>query len=180
VETTLPSAMNGSPAYMSKDRTFTMTELFGRRVVSVENVPRGWYAKSIRYNGVEVTGQPIDFDRVRDVGQLEIVLSSRGAVLAGRVLDDMGNPVPKATVVVIPLREQMTRFVPILPASDDGSFRFGPARSGEYVAFALPRNHRLPGFDDPDRLARLMSRGERITLGELDERTLDLHVIKDR
>ena len=180
VENTLPSATNGSPAYMRKDRTFTMTELFGRRALSVENVPRGWYAKSIRYNGADVTGQAVDFDRVREPGQLEIVLSSRGAVLAGRVLDDMGNPVPTATVVVVPLREPMTRFVPYLPAASDGSFRFGPARAGEYVAFALPVNHRPPGFDDPERLARLIALGERITLGELDERTLDLHVIKDR
>lgn len=180
VENTLPSATNGSPAYMEKDRTFILRELFGRRVLSAENLPRGWYAKVIRYNGADVTGHVIDFDRVGEPGQLEVVLSNRGAVLTGRVLDDMGNPVPKATVVIMPAGPRTTPFLPSLPASADGSFRFGPARAGEYVAFALPVNHRPPGFEDPERLARLMALGERITLGELDERTLDLHVIKDR
>lgn len=180
VENTLPTGDNGSPAYMRKDRTFTVTELFGRRVLSAQNIPRGWYAKSIRYNGVDVSDQPVDFDRVREPGQLEIVLSNRGATLTGRVLDGLGNPVPKATVVVVPARGQVGLFIPTLPASDDGSFRFGPARAGEYVAFALAVNHRPPGLDDPEGLARLMALGERVTLGELDERTLDLHVIKDR
>jgi protocatechuate 3,4-dioxygenase beta subunit len=179
-ENMLPVVTNGSPAYMRKDRTFTLSELFGRRVLSAHNLPRGWYAKAIRYNGVDVTGQTVDFDRVREPGQLEVVLSTRGAILTGRVLDDLGNPVPKATVVVMPVGQQTTPFVPALPASADGFFRFGPARAGEYVVFALPVNKRLPALDDPERLARLIALGERVTLGELDERTLDLHVIKER
>ena len=98
----------------------------------------------------------------------------------GRVIDDSGHPVPKANVMIVPVRQRVTISMPNTTTSVDGSFRFGPTRAGEYVLLALPSNGRPAAFEDRERLARLIALGERITVGEIDERTLDLHVIKER
>lgn len=176
----LPQLGPTRSGYVTPDRSFVIEDVFGRRALSVENLPRGWYTKSIRYNGADVTGETIDFDRVRDPGNVEVVLSNRGAVLMGRVIDDSGHPVPKANVMIVPVRQRVTISMPNTTTSVDGSFRFGPTRAGEYVLLALPSNGRPAAFEDRERLARLIALGERITVGEIDERTLDLHVIKER
>jgi len=56
-------------------------------------VPRGWSVKSIRYDGKEIVDEPTEFNDNSDPSALEVVLSNRGAVVTGRVVDDSGNAV---------------------------------------------------------------------------------------
>jgi hypothetical protein len=65
-------------------------------------------------------------------------------------------------------------------AAASGTFKFGPARQGDYAIVALPAGSRYPQAGEWDRLAQLAAQGERVTLGELDERLVDLRVVTER
>jgi hypothetical protein len=164
------------------DRTFTLERLFGRRFLHVQNVPRGWYVKSIRYGGRDIIDQLVEFKAGRDAPAVEIILSNRGAVVTGRAVDESGAPVPRAHVLM--LRMGKDGFPMLLSESTRtataGTFRFAPVRGGEYAIVALPAASEYPQAGEWDRLARLVELGERVTLSELDERLVDLRVVTEK
>jgi hypothetical protein len=165
-------------AYARTDRTFTITSVFGRRTLDFMNVPAGWYVKEVRYRGADVTDKAIDFSR--SDGSLEVVLSTRGAMVTGRVLDDLARPLRGAFVWLLRADgETVTGPAAEASTSANGEFRFGPLRAGEYVAVAFAS--RVPPFDRDDRVraAKLASLGERVRLVEFDERAIELRVVKD-
>jgi hypothetical protein len=146
-------------------------------MIDVVNVPRGWYVKSIQYGGREVIGEPVEFkENVR--ASLEVLLSNRGAVVMGRVTDDRGHPVPRAMVYMIPPHETRVGMAHSTQtqASTAGTFRIGPARAGDYHIVALPASAPDLEQDDWNRVARMAAVAERITLGVLDERVMDLRL----
>ena len=169
-----------SHAYVQKDRTFTLKRIFGRRVLNAYNLPPGWYVKSMHYDGREVTDTGIEFKDVPDPPTLDVMLASRGASVVGRVVDDGGHAVSRALVLVFPPNYRPGDIVATRSAAADGSFRFGPARSGSYLLVALPRGSASVHPAEPERLARLMAAAERVTLGELEERIVDLRVFTER
>lgn len=61
-----------------------------------------------------------------------------------------------------------------------GQFRAGPLQPGEYCIVALPASERPIQPGDPVRLARVAAAAERITVGELDERVVELRVVLER
>ena len=174
----LPGSGSTEHAYAARDRTFTIKGSFGRRVVDVLNVPRGWFVKSIRYGTTEIIDEAIEFKETRgDAPVLDIVLSNRGAVVTGHVADDAGNPVPGALVLMLSKRPNGTRPISSTTATAAGTFKLDPARPGDYTIVALPRGSRYPQAGEWNRLARLAAQGERVTLGDLDERMVDLQVV---
>jgi hypothetical protein len=177
----LPGMASGKAALMRTDRTFTIEGMFGARVLEVENVPPGWYVKSIRYRGKEVSDESIEFKGGADAPMVEMVLSNRGAVVTGRVLDDGGNPARGARVVLLRAGARAgARPVAETRVSSAGVFRAGPVRGGDYLVIALPASAPPIQFGEWDRITRLAAAAERVTLGELDERVLDLRVVAER
>jgi hypothetical protein len=173
---------NGSNlhTFVRADRTFTLTGVFGRRTLDFPNVPAGWYVKHVHYRGDEVTDKPIDFSRSDGVTPLEVVLSHRGAMVTGRVLDDLAGPVRGAVVWLWRIDGDTVSDVAATartPAT--GEFRLGPVRAGDYVALALGPDVRPLERNDRVRAATLVSLGERVRLAEFDERTIELRVIKE-
>ena len=163
------------------DLRFTMRRVFGRRTLELMNVPRGWYVKSIRYSGNEIVDQPTTFKDTAEPA-IEILLSNRGAVVTGRVTDDGGDAVQGATVVMFAAdRERMAWRSPhSARASRAGEFRAGPVRGGDYFLVALPADTRPIQAGDSRRLERLATVAERVTLGDLDERAVDLRLVIKR
>ena len=173
---------SGSGIYASSrtDRTFTLTGVFGRRTLDFPNVPDGWYVKHVRYRGDEVIDKPIDFARSDGAASLEVVLSNRGAIVTGRVLDDLARPVRGAFVWLLRADgETVTEPADEVSTSANGEFRLGPLRAGEYVAVAFASRVRPLERDDRVRAAKLASLGERVRLTEYDERAIELRVIKE-
>jgi Carboxypeptidase regulatory-like domain len=164
--------------HAGEDRTFVFKRMFGKRTFDVANIPRGWYVKSIRYGGREIIDVPTELKAGTDPSALEVVLSNRGATVTGRVTDDRGNPVQGARVLLLPANPaRVSRFPEYVTTSATGSFRAGPQRAGDYVLVALGPSGPLP-LNDGTRLAQLAQAGERITIGDTEERTLDLTVVK--
>lgn len=168
-------------AIVRRDRTFTLEGAFGRRVIGLANVPRGWFVKAVRYDGRDVLDEAVEF-KAANGPSLEVVLSNRGAYLSGRVTDERGNPVPRARLFAIPAD------VPLPPwlhrgttsASAAGDFRLGPLRGGEYFIVALPSSAPMLQMGQWERVTRLTSVADRVTLGDLDERAIDLRLSVER
>jgi 5-hydroxyisourate hydrolase-like protein (transthyretin family) len=179
-----PGFGSSSSAHPDDKRSFKFQGLFGKRMIEVANVPRGWYVKSIRYRGTEVIDTPTDFAAGSDPAELEIVVSNRGAVVSGRVTDDAGNPVRGARVLVLSTNPDRWTELSAYSAgrratsSADGSYRLGPQREGDYFVAALPSVADEPPAGDREQLTRIAGMAERVTLAPDEKRSLDLRVIK--
>jgi hypothetical protein len=178
--------LRGSGSSLSSNagdnRIFYLERLFGRRTLHVANVPRGWYVKSIQYEGKEIIDVPTEFKASRDPRALEIVLSTRGAVVTGRATNDRGEPVRGARVVMFPADPAAwgTYQMSTAAVGATGTFTLGPQRGREYLVVALDPSVPAPEPGDRDRLARLAASAERIRLNDHEEQTLDLRVVKVR
>jgi hypothetical protein len=172
----LPGDASGRAATMRTDQTFTLDAMFGPRLVDVLNVPPGWFVKTIRYGAKDVLDQPVEFKD--GGGTLDIVLSNRGATLDGTVADVVDQRVPRAKVFLFraPAVEKGTPRLVGSAVSASGNFQFGPLHDGDYLIVAVAADTPTPRPDDADTMARLAALGERITIGDLDQRTIQLRV----
>ena len=174
--------MIGAHAMARKDRTFTLTAMFGTRTIEVQNVPRGWYAKAARYGDRNVLDEAVEFRTGANAPVLDILLSNRGATVTGTVESETGAPGARALVYLLRADPGRKGFSVAAQgrASAAGAFTLGPVRGGEYVAVVLPAS--APALDSlqRDRLARLAALGERVTLTDLDERSLLLRLAAER
>lgn len=174
-----PGEGSSRSTIVRKDRTFTLEGVFGRRAIDLANVPRGWFVKAVRYDGREIADDGVEFKATNL--PLEIVLSNRGAYLTGRVTDERGDSVPRARLFAIPAEGPppwLHRGTAI--ASATGDFRLGPLRGGEYFIVALPSSAPALQMGQWERVARLTSVADRVTLGDLDERAIDLRLSVER
>ena len=172
----LPGTGSAGYARADESRAFVLEGLFGRRLLDIGNLPRGWYVKSIRYEGRDVFETPTEFKG--GDSSIEIVLSDRGAVVRGRVLDERGEPASNARVLMFPARKKRWGDHELMTAVTNagGTFRIGPQRAGEYLVVALPRGTSAPHPEDFEGILTLAEGAERIRLGENEERALDLSV----
>ena len=171
-----------SHALVDDERSFTMKNLFGRRTLDVVNLPRGWYVRSIRYAGRDIIDEPTTFKDSGGEPTVEVLLSNRGAAVVGRATDETGNAAAGAMVIMFPAdsARRSWKWPTATRASRAGQFRAGPVRAGEYFIVALPASVHPIQPGDSARLARLAAVAERITLGELDERTVDVRIVAER
>ena len=166
-------------ALVREERQFVLTGTFGRRTLEFANVPRGWYVKSVRYEGHEIIDLPMELKAGTEPSRLEVVLSNRGAVVTGRTVDDRGVPVGAARLFLFRADGVQSGVVDTL-TSTVGTFRLGPVRGGDYLIVALPSSAPPPQTGEWDRLARLAAIAQRLTLDDLDARMLDVRVVTER
>ena len=167
-------------AYMAENREFLLKRMYGRRLLDFANVPRGWYVKAVRYRDRDVTDVPTEFRASTDPSALEIVMSTRGAMLSGRVLDEIGNPVTGASVVVFSADRARWNDVrlTVVPVSKEGTYQAGPLRGGDYLIVPLDPSAIPPQPATRSELAPLAETAERITLSGEGQQTMDLRLVK--
>ena len=170
---------------LKDDFTFELSGLFGHHIITVTGQPREWIVKAIKYRGDDVTGTPVEFKTSTDPSALEIVMTRRGAVVDGRVLDAAGKATQAGYVVLTsadPARRRLgTGIVQTASPSPDGTYSLGPVRAGEYVLFAVSGEammHLSMPEPDEDALDRAAHSGERVVLVENEKRTVDLRLLK--
>ncbi len=172
---------SGRIAIARQDRTFTLPAMFGSRVIEWLNVPRGWYVKAVKYGDKDVLDEPIEFKGGANAPQLEVVLSTRGAVITGTAMDDARTPIARANVTLLRVASAARLTVAAtVTTGTTGGFRIGPLRDGEYIIVALPPATPPLERGDWQGLDRLAALGERLTLGDLDTRTMQLRVVSER
>jgi len=108
-------------------------------------MPKGFYLKEARLDGADALGQPRVFSRGRE---LQIVLSSSGGQIEGRAVDENGQPVERAAVVLIPAaaRERADLFKREFTGKE-GSFKIVGITPGDYKLFAWQNLDEYEYFD---------------------------------
>jgi hypothetical protein len=142
--------------------------------------PSGWYLKSILLGGQDVTDAPLAFDPGTAVSGLRVVLTQTTTALAGTVRDDRGNAVLDATVLVFVDDETQWRFQSrfIRTARPDTSGRYeiaGLPASADYRVLAV-QGMEEGQATDPEFLASLRDRAERLSMNDGETKTLDVRL----
>jgi hypothetical protein len=140
----------------------------------VDGVPDGWAIKAILLDGEDVTDAP--FDLSGRTGSLRVVMTDRITSLSGTVQSDRNRR--DHNVIAFPddptKWASPSRFVRTIRADADGRFQIRGLPPGErYFVAALDY---LEAGEEQDRqlLNRLRSRASSVTLGEGEQRSIQL------
>jgi protocatechuate 3,4-dioxygenase beta subunit len=170
---------SGERGPVKADMSFEFEGLVGPSTLRVR-VPNDWVVKSVRYGGEERINIPTEFKSHLDPSALAVFLTNRPARLAARVLDERGQPVDDARVIVFPADPRQWdgsggSSVVQFGKPAEGTYEFAGLRPAEYLVAVMPDGM---FFQDDDRrqLDVLSKQAERITLLENDQKTIDLSV----
>jgi hypothetical protein len=174
----LPEAGRG--IVLMGDGEFYFTGIHGPARVAMTSGPEGWYLKTVRIAGTDVTDGAVDL-RDSDVDDAEIVISTAGASLSGRTAD--AARIDDYAVIVFSVDRNLwgahSRHLKLTPSSADGTFRVSGLAPGAYWAAALdPADARIDNgaWQDPAFLERLAAQATRVTLAERDRRSVTLRI----
>jgi protocatechuate 3,4-dioxygenase beta subunit len=115
----------------------------------LRNLPAGQYILTVTRDGYlplrwgqrrpREPGKPIDVPEGATIQPVDFALP-RTSVIAGQIIDDLGDPVPDVAVSVMrPSASQQEPVVGISSTDDDGQYRFPGLEPGSYVIAARSR-----------------------------------------
>lgn len=177
-----PRAAGGTPPIrVQPDLTFTVNTPPGRVGLRFFTLPRGWYFKSVRLNGKDVTDDGIDFPVGGSLTGIEVELTNRPSELAGTVRGPAGEAIDDCTVVIFARdperRRGQTRY--FATARPDASRRFivNGLPAGEYLGIALDWAD-PEASADPEFLAPLAKDATPFTLNDGEPKVLELRLVR--
>lgn len=150
----------------------------GRYFVRVSGSPIGWMFKSATYGGRDVSEAPIELAS-EDV-HVVLTYTDRWTGLAGTVNTSDGRPDADAIVLVFPRDSTLwanygttPRRIKSARTRKTGEFNINSLPPGAYHVIALPDEH-ATDWMDPAFLAAVSRIARQITIGEGEQKTLDL------
>jgi Carboxypeptidase regulatory-like domain len=158
------------------DADFQLAGVSGPTRAAVQGVPDGWAVKAILLDGDDVTDDA--FDLAGKTGTLRVVMTDRLTSLSGTIQSN--SNIRDHNVIVFPDEAAKwtfpSRFVRTVRADDEGRFRIEGLPPERYLAAALDY---LEDGAEQDRqlLERLRTRATAVTLGEGEQRSIQLDVI---
>jgi len=169
--------VGGGSARIRDDWTFEISGLFDRRRFRVNNVPTGWYLKSVTQNGSDVIDTGIDFSQGQKVADVDVVLSSAVTTLSGAVQDSHAKPVTDYVVVAFAQDSSkwgyLTRFVRTARPNQEGRFSLTGLPPDDYYVVALDYVETGEEYD-PEQLEKWKSLATRVTLADGESKPLAL------
>jgi hypothetical protein len=138
--------------------------------VNVGAVPPPMFIKSMRFNGHDIAGEPIDLG-LAPSGSLEIVISGRAGSINGTVSDSAGSVGSAITVVAQARGTQNPARVAL--TDENGRFSLAGLPPGEYGLMAVEVGFFI-GQVPPEILEKL---GAVVSVGEGASATTDLRLI---
>jgi hypothetical protein len=185
IRVTAPSAdQDGGPvislggAQVKENGSFEVSGLTGTRLFRVAALPKGWFLKSVRVEGRDVTDTGVEFKPGADDTAIEIELTTKSTSLSGSVTDDKGTAAKDYTVVVFADDEQkwimpLNRWTTSARPDQDGRFKVSSLPPGGYYAIAVEY---VPAgeWNDPDWLDRARTKATHFTLDEGGSKSLEL------
>ncbi len=179
----MPEAGSGvffgtGPQQTNDDFTFRLTDVSeGPSRFNVSLPGGGFYLKSIRLEGRDVTDQVVEFRNNERFQGVEVIISAQGAQLNGTVRKEENNELVKGATVVLfaadPQRLGKTRFIKITQTDQQGSFVLKGVVPAEYVVCALI-NHEAGAETDAAFLQAVEKLGKRVELRAGASKTEDL------
>lgn len=179
------------PKSVLQDSRFRMAGIMGPSRLRVD-VPRceGCYMKSAFVNGVDAAERPFELRRQqRHIGDAEIVVSSRGGVIEGRVRGGVSDREAGVMIVVFSTNPDLwfagSPYVKKLMTANR-SFHMTGLPPGDYfvAAAAYDRSGGIAQLGvhfpipTPPALERLSPRAQRVTMAEGERRSLNLEAIR--
>jgi Carboxypeptidase regulatory-like domain len=174
---TLASSGNGR---VNADGTFELKAVVGPVVLSIGTLTGHWTLKSVELNGRNLADDPIDVRHGETLNGVRVVLTNRPTQVRGGLLDEKQQPA-EGTVVIFP--EDTSRW-----REDSRTIRSArPDQHGEFSIKGLPAGKYLIAavdyvqdgqWYDPEFLADLRPRAERLSLAEAESKRIDLTVKK--
>ncbi len=172
------SVMNASFATPNADGSFAMLAIPGGRLLRARGLPSGAALKRVLVRGADVTDEGFDVAST-PITDVVVELTSKPAVVSGRIADDHGAPMGGAGVIVYSTepsrwRLVLTRVVVAARAKADGTFSFAGLPPGSYYIVSVPEL--VDGeWAEPANLERLRAMAQTFKLG--DGETKDLTII---
>jgi hypothetical protein len=167
---------------IASDSTFRVEGLFtGRYYIGVQAPPAGWSLKSVTIAGRDVTDVPFDYDGAGDVDDVVIELTNRASELTGTLSDGNAHPAVDYTVVAFPedprYLSPFSRRIQASQSSQDGRFLIRDLPPGDYLLAAVDDVE--PGaWVEPAFLDKLRATAVRVHLGEGEQKTQDLRLVR--
>jgi hypothetical protein len=169
------------------DGTFVIRGLAGPVRFTMRNTAPGWWLKAVNIGGINAVEEAVLFngpDSSRT--DVTVVLSSSAGDLSGRVTDERGAPADDYRVVVFSTNRDRwfagSQFVRIVGGPDaDDRFTVTSLPPGDYFAAAvdgIDGDMDSGDWQDPDVLAALSARAQRVTVGERQRAVADLRLIR--
>jgi hypothetical protein len=171
----------GGQARVLANGAFTLKDVSeGTYKVTVDGISQDCYVKSIRYGTSDATADGFTVQRGADAG-LEITISSRGARIKGSVADLDGLPGPGFWVVLVPEEAHRSefRFYKSKTTDQRGNFELRGISPGDYKLFSWEQVE-SQAWEDAEFLKQFEEKGEKISLQEGDQKTLNLTAIRTK
>ena len=175
--------MGGTPrSKWNDDWTFEMTGLTGKRLLRVSESSgpaTGWFLKAVIVDDKDVTDTALDFDRLAEIKDVQVILTQKRTDLSGAVVDARNAPVSEYVAILFPAehdqRTFQSRSFGTGRPDQQGRFKITGLPPGQYLATAV--EYLAPGDErDPELLERLESAAQRVTLGEGESKTVSLKI----
>jgi hypothetical protein len=172
-------------AHLHGDGTFELAGLHGPRRLTLLGGATEWSIKSIHANGLDVTDVVLPFGSPdQSLSDVEITVTTRGAEVAGTVVDARGLRVDSFSVIVFATDRarwyRNSRFMRVARPQSEGSFRVARLPPGEYFVAAIDRMDGTEGggeWQDPAVLESLVPGATRVVLAETQQLTLSPRLI---
>ncbi|MBF8299976.1 MAG: hypothetical protein HW394_346 [Acidobacteria bacterium] len=170
------------PARVGADGTFTLTNLFGPRLIRVNGLPQEWTLEAVVVAGSDVTDRPVDFGPNEAVENARIVLTDRVTQVSGSVSDRDGKPSRDFTIVVFPEDETKwaapSRYVRSARPDQQGLVKIRGLPPGDrYLAVAVDYLEEGEA-NNPEFLDLIKNRATRFRLGPGESTTSDLKLVE--
>ena len=165
---------------VNADGTFELKAVIGPVVLSIGTLTGDWTLKAVELNGRNLADDPIDVRHGETVSGVRVVLTNRPTQVRGGLLDEKQQPAD-GTVVIFPedtsrWRED-SRTVRSARPDQHGEFSIKGLPAGKYLIAAVDYVQDGQWYD-PEFLADLRPRAERLSLAEAESKRIDLIVKK--
>ena len=165
---------------VNADGTFELKWLLGPVVLSIGTLTGDWTLKAVELNRRNLADDPIEVRHGETLNGVRVLLTNRPTHVRGGLLDEKQQPAD-GTVVIFPedtsrWRED-SRTVRSARPDQKGEFSIKGLPAGKYLIAAVDYVQDGQWYD-PDFLAELRPRAERLTLAEAESKRIDLTVKK--
>jgi hypothetical protein len=179
----LPTPQGGAspvvPVNVGVDGTFTLSGVFGPRVLQIGPLKNGWALQGVWMGERDVTDTVVDFKSGETIPPLRVVITSKTATVSGAVHNDQDQPIAAARVVIFGRDEQKwglrSRAIKSVEAAADGQFTVDGLLPGDYFVAATAALEDGSWFD-PEVLSRLKPAASSVTVTAAQKLTLTLKV----
>jgi hypothetical protein len=164
------------------DGRFYMTGLRGSVRFTLPNPPSGWFLKAMTIGSIDVTDVPYDFESGdRTPGDAEVVLSSAGATIKGKVTDGPQSRLQTCAALAFSTARQLwfsgSRHVKQSRTCAEGSFSIDGVPAGDYWVVAVERLE--PGdWQIPEVLDAMVPTARRVTVLEGQTQSADVRLFR--